>query len=139
MTAGAWAVLGAVLLALGVGLHRRSTAGRLRPARTDEAVAAPLGELGAAATFVQFSAPTCAPCRSARAVLAGLAAERPEVRHVEIDVAERLDLARRFEVTRTPTVVVLDASGRERHRLVGPIGRAHAERALTAVVPTAAA
>jgi len=76
-------------------------------------------ELGERATLVQFSSAFCQPCRVTRAVLADVAQTVPGVTHVEIDAESHLDLVRRVDVTRTPTVLVLDSAGRIRTRAVG--------------------
>lgn len=82
--------------------------------------AAELGEgLGERATLVQFSSAFCAPCRATRRVLADVAAVVPGVAHVEIDAEEHLDLVRRFDILKTPTVLVLDADGRIVRRATG--------------------
>ncbi|EFL42735.1 thioredoxin [Streptomyces griseoflavus Tu4000] len=75
--------------------------------------------LGERATLVQFSTAFCAPCRATRRVLAEVAALVPGVAHVEIDAEARLDLVRRLEIERTPTVLVLDARGRVVRRAAG--------------------
>ncbi|MEY7980880.1 thioredoxin family protein, partial [Streptomyces pilosus] len=76
-------------------------------------------ELGERATLVQFSTAFCAPCRATRRVLGEVAALVPGVTHVEIDAEARLDLVRRLGIVRTPTVLVLDAAGREVRRAAG--------------------
>jgi len=82
--------------------------------------AADLGEsLGERATLVQFSTAFCQPCRATRRVLAGVAQDVDGVAHVEIDAESRLDLVRRLNVKRTPTVLVLDAAGRVVRRASG--------------------
>lgn len=82
--------------------------------------AADLGaELGARATLVQFSSAFCAPCRATRRVLAEVAGMVPGVAHVEIDAESHLDLIRALEVLKTPTVLVLDATGRVVRRGAG--------------------
>jgi hypothetical protein len=48
-----------------------------------------------------------------------VAAMVPGVRHVEIDAESRLDLVRRFDIMRTPTVLVLDTAGRIIKRAAG--------------------
>ncbi|WP_285702744.1 thioredoxin family protein [Microtetraspora sp. NBRC 16547] len=68
-------------------------------------------ELGERATLVQFSTAFCQPCRATRRILDEVAAMVPGVRHVEIDAESRLDLVRRFDIMRTPTVLILDDSG----------------------------
>lgn len=130
---GVWFVVGAAVVALGVGLYRRATDGRARRVR-GEAYAGPWADqLGSRATLVQFSSPICAPCRSAHRVLSALADELDGIAHVEVDVSERLDLADQFNVQRTPTVLVLDAAGLVRQRLVGAPTKAQALEALAGV------
>ena len=81
---------------------------------------AELGEgLGERATLVQFSSAFCAPCRATRRVLAEVAGMVPGVAHVEIDAEEHLDLVRRLDILKTPTVLVLDADGRIVRRATG--------------------
>ncbi|MYT75290.1 TlpA family protein disulfide reductase [Streptomyces sp. cg28] len=76
-------------------------------------------ELGERATLVQFSSAFCAPCRATRRVLGEVAALVPGVSHIEIDAEARLDLVRAVGVVKTPTVLVLDAHGREVRRAAG--------------------
>ncbi|MCA0295400.1 MAG: thioredoxin family protein [Actinobacteria bacterium] len=118
---GAWVVAAAVLLALGFGLYRRVVDGRLRPATADDGLdPARIGhEFGHRATFVQFSSEVCAPCRTTARVLGEVSAATPGVAHVEIDAAQRLDLADELGITRTPTVLLLDSKGVVRNRIVG--------------------
>ena len=124
---GVWIVLAAVVLALAFGGYRRLTDGR---AKAVAAHAEPrldadrLGcSLGSEATFVQFSSEVCAPCRATRKLLTEVTAARPSVTHIDIDAEHRLDLVEEFGVTRTPTVLLLDAAGTVRHRIVGAARR----------------
>lgn len=68
-------------------------------------------ELGSVATFVQFSGPFCSMCGPTREMLQKIAAEYEGVVHVDIDCEERMDLVRRYDVRRTPTILVLDGTG----------------------------
>jgi thiol-disulfide isomerase/thioredoxin len=95
------------------------------------------GPLGERATLVQFSSAFCAPCRATRRVLADVAAMVEGVRHVEIDAEARLELVRRLEVVRTPTVLVLDARGAVVRRTAGQPRRADVIAALGAAVRAA--
>jgi hypothetical protein len=52
-------------------------------------------------------------------VLGEVSAATPGVSHVEIDAAQRLDLADELGITRTPTVLLLDREGVVRNRIVG--------------------
>jgi thiol-disulfide isomerase/thioredoxin len=81
---------------------------------------AELGEpLGQRATLVQFSTAFCAPCRATRRILAEVAGMTDGVAHVEIDAESRLDLVRRLDIRRTPTVLVLGPDGRITKRASG--------------------
>jgi thiol-disulfide isomerase/thioredoxin len=142
MTLGAWVLLGAVLVAAGIGLwwsltngvcrgtHKVRNASRVggfetvaeRPPQSPASVlvgTAYDGRRGERATLLQFSSAFCAPCRATRRVLADVATAVPGVTHVEIDVEHHLDLVRTLGVLRTPTTLVLDAAGREVTRAAG--------------------
>jgi len=95
------------------------------------------GTRGERATFVQFSTPVCAKCPPTRALLQRVAAEQPHVNHVEIDAAERLDLARTLHIMRTPTTLVLDSKGVVVARMDGAPTEAQAREALEAAPPPA--
>ncbi|MFE4984249.1 MULTISPECIES: TlpA family protein disulfide reductase [unclassified Streptomyces] len=86
--------------------------------------------LGERATLVQFSTAFCQPCRATRRTLAEVAAMVPGVGHVEIDAEERLDLVRALGIARTPTVLVLDRTGRVVRRASGQPRRADVIAAL---------
>jgi thiol-disulfide isomerase/thioredoxin len=115
---GLYVAAAALVLAVVLGLVWRSRNGVMRasPERAEADVerldAAELGaELGEAATLVQFSSAFCAPCRATRRVLTEVAGMVDGVAHVEIDAESHLDLVRRLNVLRTPTVFVLDPNG----------------------------
>ncbi len=91
--------------------------------------------LGERATLVQFSSAFCQPCRATRRVLSEVAALVAGVAHVEIDAESRLDLVRALGVTATPTVLVLDATGRVVRRAAGQPRRADVIAALGAALP----
>jgi thiol-disulfide isomerase/thioredoxin len=92
------------------------------------------GDLGERATLVQFSSAFCQPCRATRLVLADVAGIVPGVTHVEIDAEAHLDLVRSVDVTRTPTVLVLDRTGRIRRRATGVPRRQEVLTALAGIV-----
>ncbi|MGC3953332.1 MAG: thioredoxin family protein [Propionicimonas sp.] len=140
---GVWIVLAVVVLVLAFGGYRRLTDGRVRAVTRPEVPrldAAQLGsELGSQATFVQFSSAVCAPCRSTHRLLTDLVAEEPAIAHIDLDAETRLDLVERFGVARTPTVLVLDAAGVVRHRIVGAPRKADLRAALAALAPSGTA
>ena len=128
-----------LLLAAAFGLYRRRSDGRVRDitpeVTVDRLTATQLGsELGDRATLVQFSSAFCAPCRATRVLLADVADTVPGVTHAELDAEANLDLVRELNITRTPTVLVLDADGRVRNRAVGLPRRTHLLATLGAVV-----
>jgi len=95
-------------------------------------------ELGPRRTFVQFSAQVCAPCRATARVLAEVSGAEDGVSHRELDVDDHLDLVLAFGILRTPTVVVLDADGRETARASGAMTRSQALAALAVASPAPA-
>lgn len=123
---GGLIVLLVVLVASGAaGLVMRLRQGRFRSAASGTGAAdsasspaanvltatdlgVPLGERG---TLVQFSSEVCAYCGPTRELLAEVARARDGLAFVEIDAADRLDLARRLHIFATPTVLVLGADG----------------------------
>lgn len=134
MNPGLLTALFVLLAACAFGLWRRRTDGHMRrsapPARAAESAEAaespgpftePVlgGPLGERATLVQFSSAFCAPCRATRTVLSAVAADLEGVAHYDIDAESHLDLVRALDIRRTPTTLVLDASGRETARAGG--------------------
>lgn len=128
----------AVIATVAFGVFRKLTDGRARAVPTDgEPRLSPgqLGEqLGREATLLQFSSPACAPCRATQRILSTLSTERPELAHVELDAATRLDLVEQFGISRTPTVLILNARGEVRQKLVGA---PHRQQVLEALAGTA--
>lgn len=106
-----------------LGLLWRSRQGRIRWSRGSDAVTIDGLDLASGITLVQFSSEFCAPCRATARVLDELAEQHDDVRHVELDVAERPELAARFGILQTPTTIVLDGSGRVRARIGGAVRR----------------
>ena len=142
MSSGAWIVVAAVVLGLGLGLYRLLTDGRFRGTHplsvaepsvveeedrqarletpwSDVLASIPDAALGEKATLLQFSSAFCAPCRATRRTLSEVAAVVPGVEHLEVDAEHHLDLVRRLGILRTPTTLVLDAGGREVTRAAG--------------------
>ena len=125
-------VLGAVLiLATAGGVAWRRRDGRMRESPVPRLTEGDLGQpLGTRATLLQFSSAFCAPCRATRQLLSDVAARADGVAHVEIDVTTRMDLARRLDIRRTPTVLVLGPRGQVTRRASGLPHRADVVAAL---------
>ena len=68
-------------------------------------------DLGGRATLVQFSSAFYSPCRATRTLLTDVAGRLDDVAYVDVDAESHLDLVRRLDVRRTPTVLVLDPRG----------------------------
>ncbi|WP_018332853.1 thioredoxin family protein [Actinomycetospora chiangmaiensis] len=69
--------------------------------------------------LLQLSSPICTPCRQTAAQLTELSGTRDGLRHVEVDIAERPEVARTLDVMRTPTTVAFARDGRELLRVSG--------------------
>ncbi|MBP2475856.1 thiol-disulfide isomerase/thioredoxin [Crossiella equi] len=125
MTTEVWVVLGVVALTTALGLLYRWRNGKVRrsvpaeraPALPEE-IRAVLAE-SPAITLVQLSTTFCAPCRHTKVLLSDVVRQEPRLRHVELDITERPELAERLKVLRTPTTLVVDARERELFRVSG--------------------
>lgn len=124
-----WPVLAAALLlavATVLGLVWRRGQGRINAATgnrltvtavelADEAGLHP--QLGTEATLLQFSTEFCSRCPGTRRLLSSLTQassdypERQAVAHIDVDLTNRPDLARRFNILQTPTTLILDRDG----------------------------
>lgn len=116
---GILALVGATV-ALGLVLRRRQ--GRARRDVHHEIVQPErLGAdgLGDAATLLQFSTEMCSRCPGVHRTLSEIAAARPGVRHLDVDLTHRPDIARHFNVLQTPTTLVLDSTGAIQTRFGG--------------------
>ena len=135
---GLWVLIGVLVAASVGGLVLRLRSGRVRPSRR---AGSPSGEstaeLGAEAgsawshlgvgpvsaqdrvLLLQLSSPVCTPCRQTASVLFDLVGRTTGLRHIEVDVSDRPDLASTLRVMRTPTVIAFDSSGRELLRVHG--------------------
>lgn len=79
--------------------------------------------LGEVATLLQFSTEFCARCPGVHRTLASIADGHEGVRHLDVDLTHRPDIARHFHVLQTPTTLVLDRAGVIRTRFGGAPSR----------------
>ena len=75
--------------------------------------------IGDVATLLQFSTELCARCPGVHRTLAAIADDHEGVRHLDIDLTYRPDIAKHFHVLQTPTTLVLDGAGVVRTRFGG--------------------
>ncbi|GAA4797763.1 thioredoxin family protein [Actinomycetospora chlora] len=128
-------VVGAVVLvvvlvvATAIGLVLQRRAGRVRASTAPST--APGWDLAGVGPgtddrvlLLQLSSPICTPCDRTREQLTALADEHDGLRHVDVDIAERPEVARALHVMRTPTTVAFDRHGTELLRVGGVPRRA---------------
>jgi thioredoxin-like negative regulator of GroEL len=119
---GLWLALLVMAIAAVLGLVWQARQGRLRIAHKEpvlpEQVLRHL-DTDAAVTLLQLTAPICARCPQAHAVLAELAAAAGGVRHTELNLAEHPELAVLLGVRSTPTTLAVARSGEELFRVIG--------------------
>ena len=126
-----------VALATALGFMWKAQNGRVRVGGGQTISAADVtSDLGARATLLQFSSEVCAPCAATHRVLDGVASSSTGVAHLEVDVANRPDLASRFNILQTPTTLVLDDRGIVRAR-IGGVARPDTVRAELARIAAA--
>lgn len=83
--------------------------------------------LGETATLLQFSTELCSRCPGVHRTLESLASEHVGVRHLDIDVTNRPDIAKHFHVLQTPTTLILDRDGVVQTRFGGAPSRSVVE------------
>lgn len=118
----------AVLLTATIGVGAAVRWAQSRPRRVSmEDIVDPtsLGasELGEEATLLQFSTEFCARCPGVHRTLSQVADERDGVRHLDVDLTHRPDIARHYRVLQTPTTLILDRRGVIRTRFGGAPSR----------------
>ncbi|OZM71555.1 thiol reductase thioredoxin [Amycolatopsis antarctica] len=127
---GMWVLLGTLVLGLAAGGLLTARNGRVRPAPAGTVLPSAAGatlpepvaealDPAAPVTLVQISTTFCAPCRQTRALLSSLAERTDGLRHVDLDVTDRPEVARQLGVLRTPTTIALAPDGRELLRVGG--------------------
>lgn len=132
-------IVALVALSSLLGVAWRLTTGRRRRGDGTRITAAELapddsGSFGDRATLLQFSTEMCARCPATRVLLGRLAADAVGVRHVDVDLTHRPELAARFNILQTPTTFVLDSHGVVTARFGGAPRRDEIARSLDAVL-----
>jgi thiol-disulfide isomerase/thioredoxin len=117
---------GLLVLTVGIGLVVRRREGRPRHHVAHEIVdPRRLGAdgLGEHATLLQFSTEMCSRCPNVHRMLAAVADQHDGVRHLDVDLTHRPDIAQHFHVLQTPTTLILDRTGAIQSRIGGVPGR----------------
>ena len=116
-------LVGLVVVSTIIGLVVRNREGRVQEVRELRHVTpAQLGsseKLGTTATLLQFSTEMCAKCPATHELLGKTARTHAGVRHIDVDVTNRPDIANEFNIMQTPTTLILDSSGAIAARIGG--------------------
>lgn len=138
MSPEVWVALGSLAVAVVLGLVWRARQGRIRRAAGSPPSGAVLPKAVLAAvgphdgvTLLMLSAPVCARCPQARAMLAALAAGTPALRFAELDLGAHPELAAELGVRSTPVTLAVSRTGRELFRVIGVPRRTELLDALT--------
>ncbi|MFM7014002.1 MAG: TlpA family protein disulfide reductase [Actinomycetota bacterium] len=122
-------ILALLAIALIAGSIWKTRSGRAKLVRSGEMV--DLGKLGATkggksvtsfgkrATLLQFSTEVCSVCVHTAGLYREFEKNTPGLKHIEVDITDRMDLAAHFSVMQTPTTLILDRTGRVRARIGG--------------------
>lgn len=123
------ALAGLVLLASLVGFWLISKSGRARRIKNGEQVelsdiratknGKPVTELGEKVTLLQFSSDFCSSCKQTSVLLENVEKVRKGLLHIDLDISNRLDLARTYSILKTPTILILNSRGEVVSRIVG--------------------
>lgn len=124
-----WITPGLVLLALALGLSYRLLGGRGRRVHNSEVIdlkklgaskaGLPVKSFGKSATLLQFSAEYCAVCPGVSRAYGKLEYRFGSLKHIEVDITNRLDLAAHFNINQTPTTFLLNSKGEVVYRVSG--------------------
>lgn len=77
--------------------------------------------------IVDFWAPWCSPCRQVSPVLDAIAADRPNVKVVKVNIDDEFDLATRYAVTSIPAIKLF-RDGEIKAEVVGARSRGALEK-----------
>ena len=118
-----------VLAALAAGFWWKARTGKAKLVRSGELVdlgklkasksGKPVTSFGKSATLLQFSTEVCSVCVATARLFKELEKKTPGLKHIEVDITNRLDLAAHFNIMQTPTTLILDKHGMVKARIGG--------------------
>ena len=118
-----------VALVLVAGTWWKARTGRAKLVRSGELVdlsklkaykgGKPVQSFGKNATLLQFSTEVCSICVATARLFRDLEKATPGLRHIEVDITDRMDLAAHFGIMQTPTTLILDHKGMVKARIGG--------------------
>ena len=79
----------------------------------------PVDKFGERLTLLQFSSDFCSSCKQTSVLLGTIEKVQKGLLHIDLDIGERLDLAKTFNILTTPTTLILDSKGSVVSRIVG--------------------
>ena len=91
-------------------------------------------ELGTVGTLVQFSTAFCSSCRSNKLMLNELVKKYPGMKFKELDAESNLSAINKLNVTATPTVFLLNKTGKSVGKFSGPIKKDQAKLAVESLI-----
>mgnify|MGYP000166676013 FL=1 len=122
-------LLALVIIAVVVALVWKLQTGRSKKVASGERVdlaqigavknGIPVTKLSTKVTFLQFSTDFCTFCPPTAKMLETLERSDPNVTHLEVNVTERLDLVKKYNILQTPTTLVLDKNANIISRIGG--------------------
>ena len=122
-------VAAVILVVIAAGLFWKSRTGRAQRVAGGQLIdlaklgatknGQPVTAFGERMTFLQFSTEFCSQCVQTARVYKELEEHSEGILHIEVDITNRLDLAKEFNILQTPTTLVLDAGGRVTSRIGG--------------------
>lgn len=124
-----------------IGLLLKLRRGRVRQLSDNELLTPAdfgAGHFGQAGTIVQFSTDFCSRCPGVRRLLAQQTAATDGLEFLHVDLTHDPQLAARFGVLQTPTILFIEADGRPSTRLSGQIEHQRIRDAVGAFVRGAA-
>lgn len=79
----------------------------------------PVDKFGERLTLLQFSSDFCSSCKQTSVLLGTIEKAQKGLLHIDLDIGERLDLAKTFNILTTPTTLILNSKGSVVSRIVG--------------------